>query len=363
VFIIRDQSRLAKLSCSFCLHSFTGRVGSTPTGSDILGWKGLLQSLDSYGVRYCLSMRGKAIYAVTFFAFLLIHPVNMMAGGNTGKELHESIESGQFVRTYALYRPTGWDQLQRMPLVLMLHGLGGDADGTEQLTGFEAIAEREKFILVYPEGLNRQWNDGRGRNPDVNDVGFIGKLIDFLESEYRIDTNRVFVAGMSNGGFMTMRLACELAEKIAAVATVAASVDSVVNANCQGRIPVSAMIIQGTKDRLVPIAGGVMKRLPNSVIVSHNKAVSAFAHRNKCDAQPVVTTLPDIVHDGTTVVKTVYGNGRKGSEVIGYVVNNGGHTWPGGYQYLGVWLIGKTTRNLDASEVIWEFFKRHAKAI
>ena len=291
--------------------------------------------------------------------FLLVLFCKSFAGDNPNKALRESIVAGEYNRTYALYRPTGWDKLKHMPLVLLLHGAGGDADNMEQLTGFIAIAEREKFVLVYPEGMNQQWNDGRGRNEEMNDVGFISKLIDFMLYEYSIDSSKVYVAGMSNGGFMTMRLACELADKIAAVAAVASTVDSVIDANCQTTKPMPVMLITGNKDKLVPLNGGIVAHLPHSVLLSHSSLAEKWARRDGCMMPPAITALPELKNDGTTVTKTVYAGGKNNTEVISYLVGNGGHTWPGGYQYLSPILIGKTTHGLNASEVIWEFFKRH----
>jgi polyhydroxybutyrate depolymerase len=281
------------------------------------------------------------------------------AGDNDSKLLRESITAGEYTRTYALYRPTGWDKLKGMPLVLMLHGAGGDAEKMEQLTGFVAIAEREKFVLVYPEGMGQQWNDGRGRNEEINDVGFIRTLIDFMVSEFNIDPKKVYVGGMSNGGFMTMRLACELQDKIAAVAAVAATVDSAVDANCQTEKPMPVILVIGDKDRLVPVNGGIVSHLPKSTLLSHHNIVERWARRDECNLQPTVTNLPELKHDATTVISTVYSGGKNNTEVISYVIGNGGHTWPGGYQYLPSALVGKTTKELIASEVIWEFFKRH----
>ena len=299
---------------------------------------------------------------VVFYLLLIVFCLNgkpAIAADNPLTPLRESILAGEYTRTYALYRPTGWDKLKNMPLVLLLHGSGGDAEKMEQLTGFIAIAEREKFILAYPEGMNQQWNDGRGRNEEINDVGFIRTLIDFLVMEYKIDSNKVYVAGMSNGGSMSIRLACELADKMAAVAAVASTVDSAIDANCQTTKPIPIMLIIGDKDKLVPVNGGIVPRLPKSTILSHQAIVEKWARRDGCNLQPAITSLPELKHDATTVTKRVYSGGKNNTEVISYVIGNGGHTWPGGYQYLPSMLVGKTTQDLNASEVIWEFFKRH----
>ena len=306
----------------------------------------------------------KKIQAFCTLLFLLSVPAQyLLAGDNTGKLLRESISVGEYNRTYALYRPTGWDKQKNIPLVLLLHGAGGDANAMEQLTGFIAIAEREKFILVYPEGINRQWNDGRGRNELVSDVGFISKLIDFMVGEFSIDKSKVYVGGMSNGGFMTMRLACELADKITAVAAVASTVDSAVDANCETTKAIPVMLFAGNKDKLVPLNGGIVPRLPQSVLLSQRALAEKWARRDGCNMQPTIKELPELNHDGTTVTQTVYSGGKNNTEVISYLIGNGGHTWPGGAQYLPTMLIGKTTHELNASEVIWEFFKKAAPSV
>ncbi len=299
----------------------------------------------------------KKLLVIYFLLCLLVN--GLFAAGEPGKALRQSIEIGEYVRTYEFYRPTGWDKLKQMPMVLLLHGAGGDAQGMEKLSSFIAIAEREKFVVVYPEGIDHQWNDGRGRNELVSDVGFISKLIDFMLNEYSIDKNKVYVAGMSNGGFMTMRLACELPNKIAAVAAVASTVDSAVDANCQTSKPVPVMLFAGDKDKLVPLNGGIVQRLPHSVLLSQRALAEKWATRDGCNMKPTITVMPQLNHDGTNVTKTVYTGGKSNTEVISYLIGGGGHTWPGGEQYLPPILIGKTTHELNASEEIWEFFKRH----
>jgi polyhydroxybutyrate depolymerase len=158
---------------------------------------------------------------------------------------------------------------------------------------------------------------------------------------------------------MTMRLACELGDKIAAVAAVAATVDSAVDANCDATKPMPVMLFAGDKDMLVPLNGGIVKRLPNSVLLSQSALAKKWAGRDGCNLKSTITTLPVLSHDGTSVTKTVYSGGKNNAEVISYLIAGGGHTWPGGSQYLPPILIGKTTKELNASEEIWEFFKRH----
>jgi polyhydroxybutyrate depolymerase len=159
---------------------------------------------------------------------------------------------------------------------------------------------------------------------------------------------------MSNGGFMTSRLACELSDRIAAIAVVAASMDQDESYQPKNSMPV--MYVQGTKDPLVPFAGGPMKRGAGGAIYGHEDVLKKWAAIDGCKDQPEVITLPIKVNDGTSVTEEKYKNPH-GAEVIGYTITGGGHTWPGGTQYLPKVIIGPLSRNLDACEVIWEFFK------
>jgi len=142
---------------------------------------------------------------------------------------------------------------------------------------------------------------------------------------------------------------------------VAATIEATTIAlNCKPLNPVPAMYIHGTNDRLVPIIGGEMTAggTAGGTILSHLQTISKWVAINKCNTIPVNTDLPDIANDGTTVKQRTYGNGTNGSEVVSYVIENGGHTWPQGFQYLNEIIIGKTSQDLNACEVIWSFFKK-----
>jgi polyhydroxybutyrate depolymerase len=162
---------------------------------------------------------------------------------------------------------------------------------------------------------------------------------------------------------MSGRLACELSDQITAVAIVAASLSETVAANCHPQRPVSVLLLQGTNDPLVPLAGGPLGgNTAGGVVLSHDATVQTFVKIDHCNVPPNKEHLPDRAGDGTTIDLTAYSSCTNGTEVRGYVVNEGGHGWPGGRQYLPAPLIGKTSKNMDASEVIWEFFSRHTLA-
>jgi polyhydroxybutyrate depolymerase len=218
--------------------------------------------------------------------------------------------------------------------------------------------------LVYPEGVQKNWNDGRPTAPNqlgINDVGFFNQMCDYMINNYSVDAKKIYATGISNGGFMSTRLGCELSNRIAAIAVNAATIEATTIApNCKPNRPVPALYIHGTADPLVPFTGGLMTAggTAGGTILSHFQTIDKWITINGCSATPTITDLPDISNDGTTIKQRVYSGGTNGSEVVSYVVLNGGHTWPQGYQYLSESIIGKTSQDMNGCEVIWAFFKK-----
>ena len=237
------------------------------------------------------------------------------------------------VRNYRVHLPTS---CLGLPLVFNLHGLGSNAAQQEFYSGFNSVADANDFILVYPDGINNEWNiTGTG----VDDVGFISALIDSMKKEHDVDLNRVYSTGMSMGGFMSYRLACQLSDRIAAIASVTGLLATF---PCSPSRSVPVMQIHGTADGTVAYSGV-------------NSTVSFWVGHNNCPANPVVTNLPDIdMNDGSTVTKSYYGLCDDSTEVILYTVNNGGHTWPDATIDIGV-----TNHDFNASSEIWDFFKKY----
>ncbi|MBZ5593204.1 MAG: esterase [Acidobacteriia bacterium] len=269
-------------------------------------------------------------------------------------------------RTYVLHLPAGKPRAG-LPLVIVLHGAGGHGRGMERLTGFSPLADRTGFAVAYPDGLWRQWNDGRGRIafPRTDDVGFLLALVDHLTRDGTADPHRVYVAGISNGGMMAQRLACEASDTIAAVASVAATLPEKIEPDCLPQRPVSMLLMHGTKDPLVPYKGGMITSphgMPTGSRVLSLAATARFwAARDGCADSPESSSLPGRVDGNMTVRLAHYGSCRDHAAVEAYTIEGGGHTWPGGLQYLPVFVIGKTSRNLNADERMWEFFKRAAR--
>lgn len=278
----------------------------------------------------------------------------------SAQQKNESIIVDGLKRDFVTYIPQGLKFSDKSPVVISLHGRLGTASGQMRFADFRPIADKEHFIVVCPQGINRSWNDGRGTPANVkgiNDVKFIDELITYILKTYNGDSTRVYVTGMSNGGFMSSRLACELNKRIAAIAVVGASMDK--DETYQPAKPMPAMYIQGTEDPLVPFAGGEMKKGAGGGIYGHEEVLKKWASVDGCDNNPEISTLPVIVNDGMSVIKEVYNNPSNNIKVIGYTIVNGGHTWPGGSQYMPKFVIGGVTKNLNACDVIWEFFKNY----
>lgn len=277
----------------------------------------------------------------------------------------ESMQSGGIERTYRIYVPS--KLAQPAPLILVLHGGGGSGSGQELLTkgGFNRIADREGLIILYPDGVDRNWNDGRAGvksrafTDNTDDVGFLTALVEKISREHGIDRQRVFVTGMSNGGFMSFRLACDAAGTFLAAAPVVAGLSVDIGPRCKPRRPVSIAILDGTEDPLVPWNGGYVSALGIkrgqtwSAVQSYEKWIELDGCAVRFD-EPELDKQPD---DGTSLLRHRAVNCAAGAEVRLYEIRGGGHTWPRGARYLGELFVGRISQELDGNEEIWAFFK------
>jgi polyhydroxybutyrate depolymerase len=274
-----------------------------------------------------------------------------------------TITSGGINRNFTAHLPAGFNNNSNMPLAFVNHGGQGNPTNMLALTDFRTLANQDKWILIYPEGYQASWNDGRptaANQANINDVQFFSDMIDYAVANFKVNNKRVYATGISNGGFMSARLGCELSNKIAAIAVVAASIPQALS--CTPTNPVASICIQGTLDPLVPFLGGTVTPGAGGVALSHAQAVTKWITNNNCGTTPITTNLPDIsTTDGTTIVERKYTNSSNGIEVVSYVVTGGGHTWPQGLQYLPEATIGKTSQDMNANEVIWNFFKKYSK--
>jgi len=274
------------------------------------------------------------------------------------------LQCGGLTRTYLVYLPPAYTPWRAVPLLLAFHGGESEAWSMDRLTNFNQVSATRNFIVVYPNGYQKHWGDGRGTTPSerdgVDDVAFIELLLETLFRQFHIDHRRVYATGISNGGYFALRLGCELAQKIVAVASVAASLPTNLAPLCQISPSVPMLLIHGTADKLVPAIGGELVQGVGGNILPVAATVSLWARRNECPGPPKIENLPISERDGTWVQRTTYPGHNLLPSVVFYKIVNGGHTWPGGWQYLPPLLIGKTSQNLDASSVIWDFFQIHA---
>lgn len=275
------------------------------------------------------------------------------------RDLSGTFRSGGMDRTYVMHLPPG----DPVGLVLSLHGGGGSGKGQKGLTDFDAVADANNLLVVYPDGYDKSWADGRGASPadrrHIDDVGFLVGLAEKLRNDYNIAPGHVFVTGMSNGGFMSNRLACDRADVFSAIAPVAGTLG--VGVACHPSRPVSVWEAHGTADPLVRFNGGdVRGRGGMSHSISVKSMVDKWRSADGCRGDPVAEVLPN-VGDGTVVHRFDSTACAAATEVVFYQIDNGGHTWPGGKQYLPKAVIGPTTRVLDGSESIAQFFLAHAR--
>jgi polyhydroxybutyrate depolymerase len=264
-------------------------------------------------------------------------------------------------RSCLVHIPPRLDLSQPSPLVLVLHGAAMNAQMMVSFSGMNAQADVSRFIAVYPNGTGWQntllrWNSG-GIGPEQqtpDDVAFLRALLDDLAAALKVDPRRVFAAGLSNGGMMSYRLATEMSDRIAAIAAVGGTLTV---RNPQPARAVPAIHFHGTDDRIVPYTGPVRRHPSGISFQSVPETIAAWVKLTGCPDRPVVQEVPDQFDDGTKVKITTYGPGRQGAEVVLVDVNGGGHTWPG--KQPAVSLIGKSTREISANRMIWEFFQKH----
>jgi polyhydroxybutyrate depolymerase len=276
-------------------------------------------------------------------------------------ELAYKLTVGGLSRAYEVHIPSSTGDRAGLPVVFLFHGRGGTAERMRDIAHFDATSNQNGFLAVYPEGYLHTWNDGVVNTPakkaGIDDVAFVTAMIRQLVVDHKIDRTRVFATGLSNGGIFTERLGCQLAGMITAIAPVAGTMPSYLARICHPGRPMPVLEIHGTSDPLVPFRGGQLAggRLGGPMLSVHD-TIASWRAVDSCSGSPVTTQLPRRPSDPTSTTVETSASCAGGSSVVLYTVNGGGHTWPGGQQYLPVRLIGATTRTFDASQTIWDFF-------
>ncbi len=271
------------------------------------------------------------------------------------------IQSGGERRCYLLYIPQGNDLARPSMLIVSLHGFSSRPEGQEYFARWQAIADREGFLLVYPQGTRfpLRWNASAAPGPGVaDDVRFMRDLLDDLDGMLAVDPARIYVNGMSNGGAMTHRLACEMADVFAAAGVVAGPIVDLPD-GCAPARPVPILGFYGTADPVVDYEGGTLSagaarrmfhREPGARLYSAQDWAAGWGERNGCQAHQ------EAAGPGMDIRSDTYSDCREAADVVLYTIEGGGHTCPGGPDFP---LLGLTTRSVDASEMMLEFFLEH----
>jgi polyhydroxybutyrate depolymerase len=290
------------------------------------------------------------------------------AVAQTPPSTQQSLNVAGAARDYRLFRPAGVAS-KPAPVVIMLHGALGTSSQIEEWLGLSAVAARENFAVVYPQGVGRSWNDARAakfrmltNSSAADDVAFLDRLTDDLIAKGIADPKRVYIAGLSNGGFMTMRMACEKSGKYAAFASVIASAPLSISATCKPPRPLPMLMINGTADTLVKFDAKGAAEQGN---FGAAELAKFWADRNGCGAA-TETALPDVdAGDKSTVTARRYSGCKANAGVELLTIRNGGHQPPArGNQRdykLMAFMLGARNHDLDTAESFWAFFKQHTR--
>jgi polyhydroxybutyrate depolymerase len=278
------------------------------------------------------------------------------AQSSAGSTERRVIDVAGVRRSYLLHLPPSHRPGEPMPVLLVFHGGGGTASNIAEHTGLGPAATPRGYAVVYPDGVNGYWSDGRVARAGADDVGFVRLLLDSLRRELPVDPRRVFATGISNGAGMAFRLVCDLPGTFAAIAPVAGALPAELETRCAAAAPVSLLMFQGTRDRLMPYDGGDLS-LRRGRVLPATATASLFARVDGCSDKPVEAAEPDTVTDGTRVRRSTYPDCHEGRDVVLFTIEGGGHTWPGGPPVGRA--VGPVTRDLDATRSMLDFFDRH----
>jgi polyhydroxybutyrate depolymerase len=303
------------------------------------------------------------------------------------QETKETLTVDNVERNYVVHLPKGYDDKQHYPVVVLLHGINQEADDMERLTHFNELADKDSVIAVYPSALHGRWNfgametqrtyprrgpygrpgwggyprrypggqprEGERQRPAarVDDIDFFNRMLDKLGTRFAVDTSRVYFAGLSDGGFMTMKIGCGLTDRVAGIATVGAAMPKTMV--CVPSRPLPVMLINGTSDPVVKYGGGETR---NSALrtISAEDTAKEWSRLNRCNEKPAHSKLNKSKGGMETKIDTFEGC-QENSAVVLYSVKGGGNTWPGGEQYEVEKTIGKTSQDFNANEEIWKF--------
>jgi polyhydroxybutyrate depolymerase len=299
-------------------------------------------------------------------ALLAVSPL-VCGASYSANEAQGSVQSGGETRTFSVTAPTGAGPY---PIVVALHGGGSTGKRMAMITGLDQYVDRDGFIAVYPDAGRRPWNDGRETTSGFSDdVAALRAIVQTVAQTYNGDPRRVFVTGISAGGMMVQRLACDASDLFRAYAAVVGDLPSALSGRCNPSRPVPMMLFYGTADRLMPFAGGDLPQLAGQRngaglggrVLSAPDSVQFWVRKNGCGGESA-ETLPDRKDDGTQVIVHRFAGCNSGSQVVFYEIQGGGHNWPGGpspKRPMLQRLIGNVSQDIDATSIVLGFFKQY----
>ena len=330
------------------------------------------------------------------------------------QDSEEKVDVNDVSRTYVVHLPQGYNQQQHYPVVILFHGRNQDAADMAGITHFNRLADKDSIIAVYPNAAHGSWNIGvhpeqinqgmqprrgggrRGgwggypgggggypggggggypggggggypgggqtgqQNPEENrnrpeppdDVAFLNQMLDQLPLKYSVDTRRIYATGLGDGGFMALRVGCNMADRVAAIAAVGAAMPKTMI--CLPARAASVLFINGTDDPIVPDNGGTYKPGRFHVLSAEDSA-KTWAKFDHCGEKPEQAKLPSADKGGKETKTYTYSGCQDNAQVVLFSVKNGGNTWPGGEQYISEKEVGKTSNALNANDAIWNF--------
>lgn len=307
------------------------------------------------------SMRTRLALGLTLALAILC----VWTGPGRAETFADSIISGGRERTFLVVAPESVKSRKKLPTVIALHGPLMKGASMKRILGMDGIAERNKFVVVYPDGIRRRWNDGRrGDASGPDDVRFIRKLADHMVRSGLSDPDRLYLLGVSTGGMLTYRIACEAPDIFAAYAAIIASMSVNVADGCRSRGSAPIIIINANDDPVVPWEGGSLGRFRRrGEVLSTPETVDFWRRHNGCSEKTETKPLPDKDgRDGSTVFAEQYIDCQSDAAVVLLTVEGGGHLPPGARlgdrPILQSMLGGPANRDISAADVSWKFFKR-----
>lgn len=276
-----------------------------------------------------------------------------------GRDLTGSLSVGSHNRTYLLHLPPDATRLRPTPIILAFHGAGQSSRQLADVTGLGALADAHGFAVLLPDGYERTWavplDDSPAEQAGIDDVAFVRRLLEAVSSQYDLDASHVIAAGLSAGAAFAQFLGCSAADRLIGVVASAGPLPRGTAASCKPARKISVILMHGTEDPIVSYDGSA----GDSGTLSLVESLALWAQIDGCQSTPASAALPDTAHDGTTVTELTFGGCTAGTEVSGYSVKGGGHAWPGGEPIAPADMVGRTTKQIDASKLAWSLLDRH----